>query len=83
MQWTQTEPFKLRRAGSLKGFRKEGFIPAENKPNATNNRDTLNGIESVNNYRNHSFSNLKSQWRGNRTNGLEVLQLRGKWTGLQ
>ena len=48
MQRTETEPFKLRRAGSLQGFRKEGFIPAENKQDSTNNRDTLNDIEAVN-----------------------------------
>ena len=48
MQRTETETFKLRRAGSLQGFRKEGFIPAENKQDPTNNRDTLKDIEAVN-----------------------------------
>ena len=45
MQRIETETFKLRRAGSLQGFRKEGFIPAENKQD---NRDILNDIEAVN-----------------------------------
>ena len=45
---TETEPFKLRRARSLQGFRREGFIPAENKQDPTNNRDNLNDTEAVN-----------------------------------
>ena len=33
---------------NLQGFRKEGFIPADNKQHPTNKRNTLNNVEAVN-----------------------------------
>ena len=64
MQWTQTEPFKLRRAGSLQGFRKEGFIPVENKQDPTNSRNTLNGWEAVNKLQETQFLKPKVAVKG-------------------
>ena len=64
MQWTQTEPFKLRRAGSLQGFRKEGFIPVENKQDPTNSRNTLNGWEAVNKLQESQFLKPKVAVKG-------------------